>query len=114
MMTRESIIQGVTNNVARQIAKEPGAKCFRIRTRLCEMRDFIYTIEDGVLCCYLLDEVGMHGDAATNLTDGQLFMFANEFMELAERAFRSNYQSMKACEIERAREEMRRVLTHKA
>lgn len=113
MMTRETIIQGLTNNVARQIAKEPGAKCFKIRTRLCEVRDFVYTIEGGVLCCYLLDDEGMYGDAASSLTDGQLWMFADEFMQVAERAFRRSYQSAKAREIEQAREEMRRVLTNK-
>jgi hypothetical protein len=61
-----------------------------------------------------MDEDGMHGDLAENLTDGQLLIFADEFMSLAERAFRCNYQSVKAREIERAREDMRRVLTHKS
>ena len=112
-MTRETIIKGMTSNVARQIAKEPGAKCFKIRTRLCEQRDFIYTIEDGALCCYLLDEDGMSGDTAENLTNEQLLLFADEFMQVAERAFRSQYMSAKAREIEKAREEMRRVLTNK-
>lgn len=103
----------MTANVARQIAKEPGAKCFKIRTRLCELRDFVYTIEDSVLCCYLLDEDGMSGDTAENLTDGQLLLFADEFMQVAERAYRRQYMSAKAREVERTREEMRRVLTHK-
>ena len=113
MMTRQTIIQGLTSNVARQIAKEQGAKCFKIRTRLCELRDLVYTIEDGALCCYVLDEDGMSGDAAENLTDGQLLLFANEFMQVAERAYRRQYMSAKAREVERAREEMRQVLTNK-
>ena len=112
MMTRETIIQGMTNNVARQI-KAQGAKCFKIRTRLCEACDFIYTIENGVLHCYLMDEDGLHGDNAKNLTDSQLWLFADEFMQMAERACRRQCQSVKAREFERAREEMRRVLTNK-
>lgn len=112
-MTRETIIQGLTSNVTHQIANEPGARCVRIRTRLCELRDFIYTIEDGELCCYLLDDDGMNGDTANNLTDGQLLIFADEFMQMVERAYRRQCQSANARVIEQAREEMRRVLTNK-
>ena len=112
MMTRESIIRCLKSNVQNQITCNPSAKCVRIRTRLCELRDFVYTIENNTLCCYLLDEDGMHGDAAENLTDGQLLIFADELMSMAERAFRRNYQSTRAREIGKVREDMRKVLTH--
>jgi len=113
MMTRETIIKGMTSNVARQIESNPGAKCLRIRTKLCELNDLIYTIEDGRLFCYVLDEDGMSGDEAGSLSNGQLLRFADELMQMAERAYRRSYQSTKAREVQQAREEMRRVLTNK-
>ena len=98
----------MTNQVAKQLSK--GGKCIKIQPKLCEDYYLVYTIEDGALCCYLLDGDGMNGDRADALTNGQLYTFVDVLLQRVEGAHWRNGNYAKSREVARVREDIYQAL----
>lgn len=108
-MTRNIVLSDLKRQVKALL--RDGCTHVELHPRLCENYYLIYRIENRCLMCYVRDDDGERGYRAEELSNGQLYTFADELWATVERSYRRAYQSALACEIERKREQILHALS---